>query len=138
VKKEWQDAAERGDVAMLRELIDRGSDIDSLDRYGQSALMLVARSGHLEAARLLVGAGVDLDRTAKHNLSALMLAVINDRTAIAGLLIEVGADTQIRGSGAPGFAGKTALDLAEDLGRDSASQLSKHQSPGPAAERTND
>ena len=108
---------------MLRELIDRGSDVNSLDRYGQTALMLVARNGHLEAARVLVEAGADLDRTAKYHLSALMLAVINGRTPIAELLIEAGADTQIHGTGAPGFAGKTALDLAEDLGRESLSLL---------------
>jgi ankyrin repeat protein len=111
---------------MLRQLIDRGSDVDSRDRYGQTALMLVARNGYLEAARVLVGAGADLDRTAKYHLSALMLAVVNDRTPIAELLIEAGADTQIRGTGPPGFAGKTALELAEDLGRESASQMLEH------------
>jgi uncharacterized protein len=56
---------------MLRELIDRGSDVNSLDRYGQTVLILVARNGHLEAARVLVEAGADLDRTAKYHLSAL-------------------------------------------------------------------
>ena len=57
MKLEWQDAAVRGDAAVLRDLIDRGVDVDSLDRYGQTALMLAARSGHLEAARVLVQAG---------------------------------------------------------------------------------
>lgn len=85
--------------------------------------MLVARNGDLEAVRALVEAGADLDRTAKYHLSALMLAVINDRRAIAKLLVEAGADTRIRGTGAPGFAGKTALDLAEDLGRESLCEL---------------
>ncbi|MDH3685544.1 MAG: ankyrin repeat domain-containing protein [Myxococcales bacterium] len=123
MKLEWQDAAVRGDAAVLSDLIDRGVDVDSLDRYGQTALMLAARSGHLEAARVLVEAGADLDRTAKYHLSALMLAVINDRTSLVELLVEAGADTEIQGTGAPGFAGRTALDLAEDLGRESVRRL---------------
>lgn len=123
MKLEWQDAVDRGDSAVLRDLVDRGVAVDSLDRYGQTALMLAARNGHLEAVRVLVEAGADLDRTAKYHLSALMLAVINDRTSIAEVLIEAGADTGIQGTGAPGFAGKTALDLAEDLGRDSIRRL---------------
>jgi len=123
VRRDWQGAAERGDAAMLSRLIDQGLDIDALDRYGQTALMLVAQNGHLEAAQLLVNAGADRDHTAKYHLSALMLAVINDRTSIAELLIAAGADTELQGTGAPGFAGKTALDLAEDLGRESVSHL---------------
>lgn len=123
MKLAWQAAAERGDAAVLRRLIDRGEEIDSLDRYGQTALMLAARNGHLQAVRVLVEAGADLDRTAKYHLSALMLAVINSRTTIAELLVAAGADTQVRGTGAPGFAGKTALDLAEDLGRESIFRL---------------
>ena len=42
-----------------------------------------------------------------------MLAVINRQTGIARQLVDAGADTLTRGSGAPGFAGKTAFDLAE-------------------------
>jgi ankyrin repeat protein len=47
-----------------------------------------------------------------------MLAVINAHTEIVRILAEAGADTQIRGTGAPGFYGMTALDLAEQAGRD--------------------
>jgi ankyrin repeat protein len=81
--------------------------------------------------RILVEAGAALDHTAKYHLSALMLAVINDRHTIVELLVAAGADPRIRGTGAPGFAGKTALDLAEDLGRtDIAAMLRAGQSPG--------
>ena len=121
--REWQAAAERGDAAALRCLLDLGEDVDSLDRFGQTALMLAARNGHVEAVRVLIGAGADLDRTAKYRLSALMLAVINEHIAIVRLLVEAGAETGIRGTGAPGFADKTAGDLAEDLGRTSIAEL---------------
>jgi ankyrin repeat protein len=119
MEQEWQEAAREGDATALRRLIATGADVDSLDRYGQTALMLAARDGHTEAVRILLEAGAALDHTAKYHLSALMLAVINDRHAIVEALVSAGADIRIRGSGAPGFAGKTALDLAEDLERTS-------------------
>jgi ankyrin repeat protein len=60
----------------------------------------------------LIENGADLNVTAKYNLSALMLAVIAGDRRIARMLARAGADLSIKGSGAPGFAGKTAYDLA--------------------------
>jgi ankyrin repeat protein len=47
-----------------------------------------------------------------------MRAVINGHDTIVELLVEAGADTQIRATGTPGFAGKTALDLAHERGQE--------------------
>jgi hypothetical protein len=101
-----------GDVEALEALLDAGADIDAKDDHGQTALMNAARDGHTPVVRLLVERGAGLNHTAKYNLSAIMLAVINGRDAIVGVLADGGADLTIKGTGAPGFAGKTALDLA--------------------------
>jgi ankyrin repeat protein len=45
-----------------------------------------------------------------------MLAAIRNQPTIARALVDAGADPTIRGTGAPGFHGKTALDLAEAAG----------------------
>lgn len=103
-------AGERGRVeGLLRD----GLPIDALDRYGQTALMLAAVHGREEVVASLLEAGARPDVTAKFGLSALMLAIVNHHEAIARQLIEAGADTSLRGTGAWGFAGKTAMDLAE-------------------------
>lgn len=109
---QWQQAARRGDADALRALLAQGAAVDALDRHGQSALMLAARHGHLAAVQVLVAAGATLDITAKYGLSALMLAVVNGHDAVARALGAVGADRRLCGSGAPGFAGRTAADLA--------------------------
>ena len=90
MRDEWRKAALAGDLAVMDSLLRAGIDIDSRDRYGQTALML---------------------------------AVINRHAAVAKMLVAAGADTAIRGSGAPGFSGKTAADLAEDIGLE---DLAKH------------
>jgi ankyrin repeat protein len=118
MRSDWQQAAETGDAARLEELLEAGEEVDSLDRYGQTALMLAARNGHGDAVRVLLDAGAELDHTAKYNLSALMLAVIHGRLDVVEQLVEAGADLGIEGTGAPGFAGKMALEIALDLGRD--------------------
>ena len=86
------------------------------NRYGQTGLMLAAHGGHREVAGTLIAHGANLNITAKFGLSALMLAVVAGHEDVAYLLAKAGADLSLRGSGAPGFAGKTAYDLALECG----------------------
>ena len=85
---------------------------DKNARTLRTALMLAAHRGHAATVDLLIEHGADLDVTAKYGLSALMLSVIAGHTEIARQLVRAGADRTLKGSGAPGFAGKTAYDLA--------------------------
>jgi ankyrin repeat protein len=112
VNATWERAVRRGDVQAVGRLLRVGTDVDARDRHGQTALMLAAHRGHGDIAALLVEVGADLNVTAKYNLTALMLAIVAGHTAVARLLIQAGADLDVRGTGAPGFAGKTAYDLA--------------------------
>jgi len=111
VRRAFEAAIANGDADALRALLERGEDVDQKDRHGQTAVMLAARNGHLEVLRVLVAHGAALDHTAKHGLSALMLAAVNGREAEALLPVEAGPHPGLRGSGAPNFAGRTALDL---------------------------
>ena len=112
MRPEFERAARAGDVRRLEEQLDAGEEISLRDRYGQTALMLAAHAGHLDAVESLVRRGADLNATAKYGLSALMLAIVAGHEPVARALVRAGADLAIHGSGAPGFAGKTALDLA--------------------------
>lgn len=122
MKPEWERAAKQGDADSLAAQIDAGADVDALDRFGQSALMLAAQRGSLQAVRILIAAGANLDRTAKFGLSAMMLAVVNDHGAVARELAAAGANLRLTGSGAPGFTGKTAAQLARDRGEDALAE----------------
>ena len=112
----WRKATIGGKSRVIENLLAEGADINSLDRYGQTASMLVALHGRDEVVHLLLEKGADRDVTAKYNFSALMLAVINRHQGIARQLVDSGATTLICSSGAPDFAEKTALDLAHDGG----------------------
>ncbi len=131
MKQALERAAIDGDVQVLEALLDAGADIDSLDRYGQTALMLAAVNGRAEAVDCLIRRGAALDVAAKYNLSALMLAIVSGHEAVALRLARAGADVSRTGSGAPGFHGKTALDFARERGMDIvAAEIAARLPPG--------
>lgn len=108
----WEDAINRGDVQDVRDLLERVTDVDARDCHGQTALMLAAQAGHREVVEALIAHRANLNTTAKYGLSALMLAIVARHTEVVRLLADAGTDLSLRGTGAPGFAGKTAYDLA--------------------------
>ena len=109
---DWEDAIKRGDAEDVRDLLDRGKDVNARDRHGHTALMLAAHAGHRQVVEALIAYRANLNTTAKYGLSALMLALVAGHARVALLLAGAGADLSLRGTGAPGFAGKTAYDLA--------------------------
>jgi ankyrin repeat protein len=109
----WEDAIRRGDVRMVSHLLGQGTDVNARDRYGQTALMLSAHAGNREIVETLIAHQANLNITAKFGLSALMLALVAGHGEIARILAQAGADLSLRGTGASGFAGKTAYDLAK-------------------------
>lgn len=117
MRDDWRKAAIDGDAGVIERLLAEGVDVDCLDQYAQTALMLAALYGRDDVVRLLLSKGADTDVTAKFRLSALMFAVINHHAGIAECLVGAGANTALRGSGASGFAGKSAFDLAEHNGQ---------------------
>ncbi|HMF97102.1 MAG TPA: ankyrin repeat domain-containing protein [Vicinamibacterales bacterium] len=110
--REWEEAVHRGLLDDLKQLAESGADINARNRHNQTALMLAATAGHKPVVEWLVRRGAALDHAAKYGLSALMLAVIGGHGEIVCVLVDAGADVTLRGSGAPGFAGLAALDLA--------------------------
>jgi hypothetical protein len=110
--RDWQDAVARGAIPELAALLSRGADIDARDAHGQTAVMLAAMAGRADLVEWLAMHGADLDHTAKYGLSAVMLAALHGHTGVVRVLVGAGANLELRGTGAPGFAGKTAYDLA--------------------------
>jgi len=129
MKPEWESAAKHGDVAAICAMLEAGADLNSRDSHGQTAIMLAAHLGDEAVVRALIDAGADLNQRAKFGLTATMLAVVSGHEAVATLLAEAGADLGLRGSGAPGFADKTAADLARERGLEHLSTILDPGSP---------
>ena len=116
MRPELEHAARTGDVEAVEAQLKAGVPVDSLDSHGQTPLMLAAHHGCPGVVDCLVRHGANLDLTAKYGLSALMLAIVARHQAVAYALVRAGADLTIRGTGAPGFFGRSAYDLAAEQG----------------------
>lgn len=99
-------AASRGATALVRLLLDRGSEIESRDFIGCTPLMHASRGGSSEAVRLLLEAGADRNARDKKGLNALQWA--------SALHPEVSALLLGKRPLPPGEGGKVLLKAAAD------------------------
>ncbi|MBI5203673.1 MAG: ankyrin repeat domain-containing protein [Nitrospirae bacterium] len=87
------DAAERGDIKAVTELLNKGTDVNvKVGRYGWTALMYATNEGRTDIAKLLIDKGADVNVKNESGWTALILAAYPGRTDIAKLLIDKGAD----------------------------------------------
>ena len=87
-------AAETGDLAKLKKMIDRGriavDDVKDDERW--TALHYSAPRGNLEVAQYLVGKGADVNARAADGLTAVMYPAGNGHLEYVQFLLEGGAD----------------------------------------------
>ena len=59
-------AAERGDHATVRRLLDAGAAMNMRDARRRNAVLAATQGGHVEAARLLIARGADVNAQVVH------------------------------------------------------------------------
>jgi uncharacterized protein len=75
-------AAERGDVARVRQLLDTGAAVNERDARGRNAVLAATQGGHEAAARLLIERGADVNAQDEIADSAFLLAGARGHTGI--------------------------------------------------------
>ena len=74
------DAAKKSNVALVKELIGRGVDVNGVDDvYGYTALDWAAREGFVECAKVLLEANADVNKTDGDGWAPLLIASWNGR-----------------------------------------------------------
>ena len=107
------DAAMRGDLDAVQELLSRQADVNAAQGDGTTALHWAAYRDDVEMARLLVKAGADVAvKTRLGDLTPLFMAAKNGTAAMIELLAEAGADIN-----ATNANGTTPLMLAAASGQ---------------------
>ena len=85
-------AAEAGDTAMLRRLLDAGAAIDLRDTRGRTALLAATHANRVDAARLLIERGADVNAKDAIQDSPFLYAGAEGRVEILRLTLAAGAD----------------------------------------------
>lgn len=87
-------AAFEGDLPSIRAEIEAGTDLDTHNAKGLTALMLASGRGHLPVMAALLKAGANIDAQSKHGWSALWLAAAKGQTEAVQVLVEAGANRE--------------------------------------------
>ncbi len=99
-------AAAKGDMPLIKQNLDAGTDINARDAAGGSTpLMVAALFGQTEAAQLLIQKGAKLDARNNDGATALHLAAFFCQRETAEFLLAKGADVT-----AKNHRGETPLD----------------------------
>lgn len=108
------EAAYRGDLAMVRALVEHGADINEKNAYGATALMMAAGAGLVTpqtyqgdtgVLKYLIQRGADVNAVGGNDTTALRYAVMHGNARSAQVLLDHGADINAgRGSGQTALA----------------------------------
>ena len=93
------DAAERGDLAAVRSLIEQRVDVNAKGVDGTTALHRAAHADHLDIAEMLLGAGADATAGDRYGVTPLYLACVNGNAKMIQRLLDAGADRECGRSG---------------------------------------
>ena len=100
-----QVAALQGNIDEIRKHIEAGSDLNEVDDYGSTPLIIAITFGKTEVARALIEAGADMTIANNEGSAPLHIASFFCRPAIVVALLEKGADKEFTNT-----AGRTALE----------------------------
>ena len=86
----WNTTA--GDTSVIERMLERGANINDVDNYGNSALMIASGNNNAYIVEILLNNGANLDITNTSGKTALMLAIESGSHKIAKMLLDRGAD----------------------------------------------
>ncbi|MBI5205625.1 MAG: ankyrin repeat domain-containing protein [Nitrospirae bacterium] len=109
------DAARRGDINAVKELLNEGADVNTKDRADRTALNYAASGGYAEMAKALIEKGANVNTKDSNGDTALMKAAFKGQfkghREIVKTLIANGADVNAKANN-----GWTALTAAAEKG----------------------
>ena len=101
------DAAERGDLATVTLLLDKGVNLNTKDGWSGTPIKYAAVNGHTEIVALLLQRGAGINSRSTLDRTPLMYAANQGRDETVKFLLDKGADLSLKDD-----EGNTALMLA--------------------------
>jgi uncharacterized protein len=86
------EAAQRGDLARVRALLDAGMPLEQRDARGRTAVLAATDGNQLQVVKLLIARGADVNAQDQQRDSAFLLAGARGHTEILRATLAAGAD----------------------------------------------
>ena len=86
------DAAERGEIVAVRQLVAQGARINWRDHRGRTPLLAATQRNHIEVARFLIQEGADVNAKDFIQDTPFLVAGAEGRTEILKMILAAGAD----------------------------------------------
>ncbi len=86
-------AVKKNDLNLIKQLLEKGADINTRDNMGHTPLMIAARNGNYHTVKFLLTKKPDVNARNKRGANALFLTNGVDNYKIVGLLKEAGSDS---------------------------------------------
>lgn len=102
-------AAERGDTATLRTLVEDGVNLNTQDMQGRTAIMAAVYENKVDAVRVLIEAGADINKQDNRLNNPFLYSGAEGQLDILKLLIEAKADTKMTNR----YGGNALIPAAE-------------------------
>lgn len=107
----WSAALE-GNIARVRQLLASGTNVDSIDMAGYTALHYAARSGSIDVCEVLLQSSANVNAVTRAGLATpLQRAALAGKEQVLELLLKYGADPKLQD-----MDGRTALHRAAEAG----------------------
>lgn len=85
-------AVENGEIKTVSGWLDRGLDVNTTDKLGNTILMLATRFGHRDMVTMLIERKAQVQRRSPAGDSALMMASLRGDVAMMDVLVKAGAE----------------------------------------------
>ena len=118
VQSSFMRAAQGGQEAVTKLLLDHGADVATTNSDGVSALVAAAQCGHEAVTKLLLDHGADVAAAHSNGVSALVAAATGGHGEVTKLLLDHGADVAVAHSD-----GVSALVAAATGGHEAVTKL---------------
>lgn len=84
---------------LLKALIIRGAEVNSVNKAGESALSVVCKTNNLDGLKILTESGVDLNqKNGYYQSTAIVGAIYNNKLEVLKILVESGAEVITTGN----------------------------------------
>lgn len=94
--QQLDEAVKKGDVALIKTLLDKGASVNPVDKRSRTPLMDAAFEGHLEVVKLLLEKGAAVTAEDYLNQTALSYAAFRGHVKVVTLLKKRGAHMDLR------------------------------------------